>query len=820
MVAESESRLPVPLSSFIGRQNEIQELRRLLRSSARLITLTGPGGVGKTRLALEFTARAADEFADGVFFVTFQALTEPGQALRTVATALHVQESGTRPLIDDLSAALANSHMLICIDNWEHVLGAAPQLADLLRACPRLNVVATSREALRLHGEHEYPVRALSVPGRADQRSFDNTQAEAVQLFIERARAVKPGFAVDESSVLTIGEICALLDGLPLAIELAAALLRLFSPQALLARLKSVPGLAGRSPTMELVVGGPRDLPVRQQTLRAAIDWSYNLLDPHAQQLFRRLAIFAGGCDLEAAEAVCGDPSFPRPVLDHLIALVDKSLIRAEQLDGEPRFDFLRTIYEYAREQLLASGELYPMQRRHAEFLLSFAERVRGELFGPNRITWLDRLEREHDNFRSALSWALAQGAAEFAARLGDSVVYLWLYRGHDREGREWLTRIVAAGGAVDPALRAKVLTALGQLEHQQGDLESAEEHLAEAYRLTEGIGNKRGMADALRGLGHVARLRNDLDSAISCWRDSLVLEHALGAEQFRVAGNLGLLAFALTGKGDYAEAFDHASQALAIAQEIGALPLLAENHLTLGDIALLQEDYAKASEFATKARALYAETKDLYGCAIADQTLGRIALASQKPGEAERLLIASLEVMEAVNDPLGCAEALEGLACLAVMRGFTQRAARLWGAAEAMRLRLGPVADDRNRWGYERYIEKARDQMRDKAFFSARDAGRAMSLDQAIHLALESAAADGSPPTRTDIRKSYPAGLTAREVDVLALVAQGMTDREVAERLVLSIRTVHAHLTSIYNKLGVSSRVAATRFAVEHKLV
>ena len=353
---------------------ELESLRQLLASGARLITLTGPGGVGKTRLALECAALAAADFADGAVFVPLQALTESGQVISEVANAMGVRESGNRPIIEDLSAALANRHILICIDNWEHVLEAAPQLAELLMACPYLQVLATSREALRLQGERQFRVEPFSGPA---------AHADALQLFLARAAAVRRDFILDEASTPIVAAICALLDGLPLAIELAAALMRLFSPQALLARLQRAPGLSGRSPTMQMLAGGPRDLPARQQTLQAAIAWSYGLLAPDEQRLFRWLAVFAGGCDLEAAEAMCRDEPSSRPILDSLLALVDKNLLRAEQVNGEPRFGMLRTIQEFALELLQASGEAGVVHGRHAAYYVDLFELAVQVLHGP-----------------------------------------------------------------------------------------------------------------------------------------------------------------------------------------------------------------------------------------------------------------------------------------------------------------------------------------------------------------------------------------------------------------------------------------------------
>lgn len=818
---ESEAGLPLPLSSFIGRQTEIERVRQLLASGARLVTLTGPGGVGKTRLVLEFTAHHANGFADGVFFVPLQALTESEQVLNEVASVLRVRESGTRPLLEDLCDALADKHALICIDNWEHVLDAAPQLAGLLAACLRLQVIATSREALRLQGEHEYPVHALSVPVRDEQHPLNAAQAEAVQLFSARASAVKPGFTVNENNVLVIGEICTLLDGLPLAIELVAVLLRLFSPQALLARLRSSSGFVGRSPVMQLLVGGSRDLPVRQQTLRAAIAWSYNLLDPEEQRLFRWLAIFAGGCELEAVEAVCGDvDTASRPILDLLIALVDHNLLRAREVDGEPRFELLRTIQQYAAEQLVGSGELHDVQQRHAQHYLDLAERGEAAGHGPHQAPWQARMERNHDNLRALLTWSLAQPErVSIAYRLGEALWRFWSHRGHWAEARQWLTRILALEGDVPSVLKAKVLRNAGVFATQQGDFDRAEQYLVRSLSLARSVEDKTATRNALNALGTNAYLKHDHATAIAHFQASLVLDREL-EDRWGVAKRLNGIGNVLLKQRDFDGALAHVHQSLAMMRELGDAMEIAECLLTLGEIALGKGDDGEAHPHLNECKTIFADLQDPWGVAAANHSLGLIALHRGELAQAQTLLTDGLQGRQVLGDKLGIAESLEALACLAAKHASLERAARLWGVATALRSAIGASLIESERVGYDPYVKAARTRLRERQFDAATSAGAAMSLDQALRFAAELPDTAEQGAGRKAPRRAYPAGLSLREVEVLALVAQGLTDSEVAERLVLSPRTVNAHLISIYNKLGVNSRVAATRFAIEHKLV
>jgi predicted ATPase/class 3 adenylate cyclase len=451
------NNLPTQPTPLVGREREVSEVSDLLRrADVRLLTLTGTGGTGKTRVALQSAAELVDEFEDGVFFVALATLTDPGLVASTLTQALGVAESGEKQPEDALREFVRERELLLLMDNFEQVLEATPLLEELQAAAPRLKVLATSRAALRLYGEREFPVPPLALPDPAYPPPPERlTQYEAVRLFVERARAVKPDFSVTNENAPAVAEICVRLDGLPLAIELAAARIRLLPPRAMLARLGS---------RLKLLTGGARNLPERQRTLRGAIEWSYELLTPEERTLFARLSVFAGGRTLEIIETIC-DPEGELDTLDGLESLLEKSLLRQEEgPGGEPRFVMLETIHEYAREKLEESGEAEEVRRRHAEHFLTLAEESYPELKGPDQLEWLERLEAEHDNMRAALSWALGRKEAEVALRLGGALWWFWWMRGHNSEGRRLLEEALAIDGRVSPEVRAMALAGVGEL--------------------------------------------------------------------------------------------------------------------------------------------------------------------------------------------------------------------------------------------------------------------------------------------------------------------------------------------------------------------
>jgi predicted ATPase len=463
------TNLPAQPTPLIGREREVADVTALLRrGDVRLVTLTGPGGTGKTRLGFQIAAELLDDFAEGTYFVDLAPISDPDLVASVIAQTLGARETGGRPLVELLNTYLREKHLLLLLDNFEQVLSAAPLVAGLLAAAPRLKVLVTSREVLHLRSEKEFPVPPLELPDPQHPKEIETlSQYAAVQLFIARALDVKPDFAVTNQNAPALAEVCARLDGLPLALELAAARIKLFSPEALLARLNS---------RLAVLTGGPRDLPERQQTLRNTIEWSYNLLDAGEQTLFRRLSIFVGGCTGDAVEAVCNpDGDLPLEVIDRLAALLDKSLLKQlEGSDGAPRFMMLETIREYALERLAASGETEVLRRRHAECFLALAETAEPQFHGSDQRLWLDRIEIEHDNLRAALAWSLEgqratpqspddQLRSALGLRLAAALWQFWDRRGYAPEGRRWLERTLAAdrGTATPGRLKALVVASM-----------------------------------------------------------------------------------------------------------------------------------------------------------------------------------------------------------------------------------------------------------------------------------------------------------------------------------------------------------------------
>src|SRR5215204_5173059 len=499
------NNLPLQPTPLVGREKEVSEVCVLMGGDeTRLLTLTGPGGIGKTRLALQAAADLLDDFSDGTFFVSLATLREAELLLPAVAETLGVRETGEQPLDETLNDYLSERRLLLLVDNFEQVLGAAPAVTQLLAGAPGMKVLATSRAPLGLYGEHEFPVPPLSMPDLKSPPPLESlTQYEAVGLFLERAQAVKPDFKVTNESAPAVAEICVRLDGLPLAIELAAARIKMLPPKAMLKRLGS---------RLKLLTGGARDLPERQRTLRATIEWSHALLDEGEQVLFGRLAVFSGGRTLEAIEAICdAEGDLPVEVFDGVSSLLDKSLLRQEEgPNGEPRFVMLETVHEFAREKLGESAEAEEIRRAHAQYFLTLAEEAHPELKGPDQLEWLERLEAEQDNMRAALSWALERKVAEVALRLGGALGWFWSVRGYHSEGRRWLEEALALDGRGSPEVRAMALAGAAVLAEEQGDLDRAQEACQEGLELLAHEGREASEAklNLLECLGWVACLR------------------------------------------------------------------------------------------------------------------------------------------------------------------------------------------------------------------------------------------------------------------------------------------------------------------------
>src|SRR5215203_5046223 len=564
------NNLPIQPTPLLGREREVAEIADLLRhADVRLLTLTGTGGTGKTRLALQSAAELIDDFEDGVFLVALAPISDSELVASTVAGALSVSESAGRALKEDLREYLSNKELLLVLDNFEQVVDAAPLVGELLSGCPGLKVLVTSRTLLRIYGEHEYAVRPLELPDPSHLPPIETLrQYEAIRFFTERARAANAHFSLTKENAAAVAEICARLDGLPLAIELAAARIKLLSPQAMSSRL---------SDPLKFLTDGARDLPERQRTLRGAIAWSYALLDEGEQALFAKLAVFSGGCALDAAEAICDpDDDSSVDILDGLSSLLDKSLLRQEEgKGGEPRFVMLETIREFARERLQLSGNAARTRNLHAAYFLALAEQGESKLRGPEEAMWLERLDVEHDNMRAVLTWTLEAGETELGLRLAGALWRFWYARGHYHEGRRWLEETLARDGGASAA-RVKALEAVGWLADDQGDIDRAVAAAEEGLQISARTNiPSRVTASFLRMLGSAAYVRGDHGQATQHYQESLALSREARDER-SVASSLLRLGNVSSDQGDHESAKEFYEEGLALSRKLDDQALLA----------------------------------------------------------------------------------------------------------------------------------------------------------------------------------------------------------------------------------------------------
>jgi len=726
------NNLPVQPNALIGREREVVTARGLLQQpETRLLTLTGPGGVGKTRLGVQIAADVLRQFPDGTFFVDLAPVISADLVIPSVAKTLSVQEATNRPILDSLKEYLRDRQLLLVLDNFEHVLAAAAQVADLLSACPGLKAVVTSREALRLRGERQFPVPPLSLPDRSRVESVNQlVRYEAIRLFIERAQAAKPEFAVSDRNAYAIAEVCHRLDGLPLPIELAAARVTIFSPQALLVRLEH---------RLAVLTSGPRDLPARQQTLREAIAWSYALLTPAEQMLFRRLAVFVGGLMLTAAEAVIGAGDLGRnlDLVNVMAALVDKSLLRREEKDGELRFRMLETIREYALERLADAGEAERCRRAHADYYLAFAERAERDLVGGAQAEWLDRLTEDNDNLRAALSWFARHGAADDGLRLATALQRFWRARGYIAEGRERLAELLARPDRNRSPARATALHVAGLFASQHGDYGEARALIAESLDICREIGDSRGVGLALLDLGIVARYEGDHVTARSLLEQSLGLMKQTGAKRGVAAalGNLGLVA---RDQGDADGAETYLDQSLALWREAGDRVGLGWVLTGLAMVARARGKFDVAQSRTEESLAIWMELGDRQNTANVLSTAARLARDQGQYAVARARLAESLEIFKDLGDRRGIAFALEGFAGLAADEAQPLRAHCLAATATTLRRIIGAGPPPAWRADLERSLEAASRGLSRDTIDEANARGQSMTLAEAIALALE----------------------------------------------------------------------------------
>jgi predicted ATPase/DNA-binding SARP family transcriptional activator/DNA-binding CsgD family transcriptional regulator/Flp pilus assembly protein TadD len=811
-----EHNLPAQRTSFVGRERELLEVKRAL-AITRLLTLTGAGGSGKTRLALEVARDLVGAYPDGVWLTELAGISDGELVPQAVAEALGVHEEPTQPLTETLVESLRSKSMLLVLDNCEHLIETAARLADtLLDGCPRLRILATSREALGVAGETLWSVPALSVPDSQPMPTVADLEGyEAARLFVERASDRRPGFALEPANATAVAEVCRRLDGVPLAIELAAARVSTMSVEQISERLGD---------SLGLLTGGGRTAVPRQRTLRGALDWSHELLSNEERTLFGRLSVFAGGWTLEAVEAVApGDDNEKGEILDLLSRLVDKSLVVADAAaEGEMRYGMLEPVRQYARERLKESGEADAVMSRHAAYFLAEAEAAEPELVGRQPRWWLNRLEHEHANMRAALSWSLER-RDELGLRLGGALARFWYTRGYLSEGRRWLEDMLSAvGGATSAPVRAKALGEAGWLAQVQGDYEQARvahEASLDTYRR---LRNERGLATCLRNLGSVAAFQGDHERAAELLGESLKLLRQWGTntDVVRVLTTLGILAIS---RGEHAQAVARFEEAMSLARKTGDVRGVAVSLNNLGHVALLRGDAERATALFEETLAKDREVGETQGIASSLINLGLAALARGDHGQATGLLVESLTLLREVQNKLDMVECMEAIAGVAGAQGQAQRAARLWGAAQAVREDMGAPLQIDDLALLEPYLTTARSLLEEEAWELARTEGRAMTLERAVEYAVseEEAEPQVSPtPKRRPPAGAQPDLLTGREREVAAMVARGMSNRQISEELYLSERTIENHISKILRKLKRSSRAEIAAWATQQELL
>lgn len=737
---ERRHNLPLQLTSFVGREREVAEVERLL-AGTRLLTLTGIGGSGKTRLAIEVATRLEELYADGICWVELASLAEAGLVVQSVAVALGLAEQPGQTHAEAVAGYLRTKRLLLVLDNCEHLVEeCAAVAAGLLQTCSHLKILATSREGLGIAGETIWLVPGLALPQRRGPGIEDPGHSEAVRLFVERAAVAMPTFRLTDHNAAAVVQICRRLDGIPLAIELAAVRVRMLAVDQIATRLDDA---------LRLLKGSSRTALARHQTLQAVIDRSYDLLSEPERALLRRLAVFAGGFTLAAAEAICQDERVPaEDVLDLLSYLIDKSLVMVgggdEALSGyaEARYQLLETVRQYGMYQLHEAGEAEILQRQHAHFFLAFAEQAEPQLTGPQETIWLSRLETEHDNLRATFAWALDQGQAETAARLGGALWRFWEGRGYLSEGRRWVEAALARGDTLVPQVRARALIAAGNLAWDQCDYPAARAFLGESLALRRASGDIKGIAEALSNLGGVAQEQGDYTTASAFLVESLALRRELG-DRWGSAVSLNNLGNVAYSEGDYATAYARFSESLVLGRELGQKRFISTSLNNLGNVALSLEDYDTARVCHEESLAISRQVGDKQGMASSLNNLGVVARRQGDVNTAYSLFARALNICQEIGDKRGITDVLEEFAVIASVRQEAERAVRLASAAAMLRETLGLPLDATGQVRLDRWIEPARQALNLETRARASAQGRVMSLEQTIADVL----AQGSQP-------------------------------------------------------------------------
>lgn len=780
MTSHTPNNLPQQLTSFIGRQREMSEVKKLI-SISRLVTLTGAGGMGKTRLALQVAQTLLDKYPDGVWFVDLSTRSDPEWVAQAVAATLGLNEEASQPLTVSLGTYLRARKALLILDNCEHIVDACASLVDeLLRVSTDLHIIATSREVLDVDGEVTWNVPSLSMPDPSNIKSVEHLeQYESVQLFIARARYKRPNFALTPDNCYAVARLCHELDGMPLAIELAAACIKVLSIEQIVERLND---------RFRLMARGSRLASPRQQTLYALMDWSYDLLSPQEQELLRYLSVFAGGFTLEACQAIC-EGAEEHETIHLLLSLVDKSLVIMEEQEGHTRYRLLETIRQYAWEKLLGTGTAEVVRNRHLAWCLAMVEQAAPRLANSDQAEWLDRLELEHGNIRAAMSWSLiSEERAESALRMAWALKMFWILRGYLSEGRERTAE--ALGHSPESSAlywRARAHGALSMIAWFLGDDQASLEHAEQSLQIGRELGDSEIISFALIGIGSVARRLGDLATARAALEETIPLLDGLG------------------------RTYD---LALAV--------------LNLGRVALAQGDYDEAALSFQRSLEMYEAFGDAFSIATVIYEMGNLALIKGQHEQAAQLLVESLGMFREVGVKLSIARTLRTLAGLASSRSEWVRAVRLYAAAQRLFDELGYSVPSAEASEYERTLDALRVQLDWASWEDAWHKGAAMSVDDIVEYGMQASprkrrrSRGARVSARAGDKGATPAhlSLSARETQVLRLVAAGHSDPQVASHLSISPRTVEAHLRSIYSKLEVTNRREATRYAREHNLL
>lgn len=821
--------LPIPLTSFIGRQREITGITEAL-NAARLLTLTGTGGCGKTRLALEVAQEVVNTYPDGGWYVELATITSTGLVPQSVASVIGIPEQPNQSLLDMLIDALRPKQLLLILDNCEHLIDVCAELAAaLLGACPQLRILATSREALRVPGEVIWRVPPLSFPPELageppgpSPNLEELVENEAVALFIDRVRWVRPGFALTANNAVVVAQICRRLDGLPLALELAAARASALAPEQLAERLDNA---------LRLLSGGSRTAASRQHTLRATLDWSYALLNRPEQVLLRRLAVFAGGWTLDAVESVCAwhsedpddEPSIAETdVLPLLAQLVDKSLVQVEEANpGDAgvtgvRYLLLETVRQYATEQLVNSAEMNRFKNRHAGFYMTLADQSDAGLKGPQQVQWLERLSADHDNVRAALAWAFDRDA-ELGARLAAAMWRFWYTRDHRSEGREWLARALALADPLPLHLRAAVLRSAGALAWSQGDYENARIMAEESVALYRDLNNTEGLLQALSVLGTTLSNQGEFELAKQYHEESLALDR-LGGNVWNISRALGQLAELAFSQGDYDTAQTYWEESRELDRNLADKQSVAITSNNIGEVLRARGDFERVKERFSEGLVLFQELDFKLGIAVGLANLADIHLRLGDDDPATKLLLQGITASQELKHPTITAQVLEVAVALAARQEQGRQAVQFLGAADALRASAIIPRSPAEQATIAPWTDLTRSLLSDAAWTVAWEEGQSMTSVEACEKAVETARLYSEPEEVPHFEQQSTA-LTQREREIAVLVAAGHTNAQIAAALGMARRTADKHVSNILHKLGYSSRADVRAWAIEQGL-